>query len=110
MTTYLGFGAANILESVMNWVVPRAGTVQNLRVNVTLNTLLATATYTIRRSISCNGAFAATALSISVGSGVTGCFVDADTQAVAPGDRISLEAATGGLVGVITATAGLEVV
>jgi len=94
----------------MNWVVPRAGTVQNLRINVTTNTLLATSTYTIRRSVSCNGAFTATALSISVGSGVTGCFVNASTQAVGVGDRISLEAAVGGVVGLITTTGGLEVI
>lgn len=93
----------------MNWVAPRAGTLTSLRVNVTLNTLAATATYTIRRSPVCNNPFVATALSISVGSGVTGCFVDTATQAIAPGDRISLQAVTGGVVGIITATAGLEV-
>ena len=92
----------------MNWVAPRAGTVRNLRVNVTTNTLLATATWTVRRSAFCNAPFAATTIIISVGQGVTGCFVSANSQAVAPGDRISLQNSTGGLSGLITGTAGLE--
>lgn len=109
VTTYMGFGSVNPIEDLVNWVAPRDGTVKSLRVNVTANTLVAPATYTVRQSISCNGAFAATAISISVGSGVTGCFFSANSQDIAVGDRISLEVATGGVSGSITGTAGLEV-
>jgi hypothetical protein len=94
---------------LLNWVVSRTGAVRNLHINVITNTLLATATYTVRRSPACNGAFAPTALAITVGAGVTGCFTNGSSQAVAPSDRISLEVTTGGLVGVILATGGLEV-
>jgi len=109
VTTYVGFGAVNVVEDLLNWVVPRSGIVRNLHINVTTNTLLATATYTVRRSPGCNEAFAPTALAITVGAGVTGCFTNASSQAVLPSDRISLEVVTGGLVGVITGTGGLEV-
>jgi hypothetical protein len=98
-----------VIEDLVNWVAPRVGTVRNLRVNVTVNTLLATTTFTIRHSLTCNQPFAPTALSIAVGAGVTGCFLSPNSQAVAPGDRISLEAATGGVAGLIISTGGVEV-
>jgi hypothetical protein len=107
----MGFGIVNVIEDLVNWVAPRAGTVQGLRINVPTNTLGAASTFTIRRSASCNVAFAATTQTLLVGAATTGCFVTAGASvAIGPGDRISLEAATGGVVGSIIGTGGIEVV
>jgi hypothetical protein len=108
---YIGFGTVNTLEEFVNFVCTRAGTIQNLRINVTLNTLPlgGTANFTIRRSPTCNLAFAPTTQALSVGSGVTGCFVTAGAGVpVVPGDRISLEVALSTAVGVMRATGAVE--
>ena len=108
---YIGFGTVNVSEELVNFVCPRAGTIQNLRINVTLNTLPlgGTANFTIRRSASCNAAFAPTTQALSVAAGIVGCFASGGAAvAVAPGDRISLEVSLSTPVGVLRATGAVE--
>jgi hypothetical protein len=107
LSQFIGFGAVGLVEDLMNWPAPRAGTCKNLQINVPVNSLVGDAIFTVRRSVA-NGAFADTLIEITVVAGATGLFSSAASIAVAIGDRISLRVNTAGIVGEITFTGGLE--
>jgi len=78
---------------------------------VTQNTIVVgTTTVRVRRSAACNAAFANTAIVVSFGAGVTGCFEDTvNSQAIAAHDRVSLMVSLpAGAGAVVALTAGLE--
>lgn len=95
------------------FVVPRAGTLTGLFVNITSIVGLpagVSVRAVIRRSAACNGAFADTPLAIVAPA--AGCFSVAGAVAVAPNDAISLEfelvgAITAGLSVTVNGSAGL---
>ncbi|MFQ5789730.1 MAG: hypothetical protein ACE5JI_04560 [Acidobacteriota bacterium] len=110
LTRFVAFGALGTDDNTVNFVCPRGGTLTNLVINSAFHSASGGAgtTFELRRSPSCNAAYAVTVLSIAIADGVSGCFVDSDTVAVSQSERINLRVTNLGLSGVISYTGGLE--
>lgn len=98
-TRYLGVGAFPLsnTENDTVWVVTRAGVLRRLVVRAGSNTRASATTVTVRR----NGV--ATGITLTIPAGSTATVSDlVNTQAVALGDRISVEVVTGAGGGTIS--------
>jgi hypothetical protein len=95
-------------EEVANWTTPRVAILQNLQINVVVNSLVAPTEFLVRASTGI-GPFVDTALLIDVPAGAVGLFNVSVPFKINTGDRVSLRVTTGGLAGEITFTGGLDV-